>query len=135
MAVMGLQFLPSGLGLDKHNQYFSRCCNYLLLPFHFMLLCRVQLRITCGERYVNCVLLSVCFPTKTLYTPLHFLIRATCPAHLILLDMVTRTTLGLQYRPLSSSLCSFLHSQPLLGPNILLNTLFSKTLAYVPLSM
>jgi len=46
MAVMELRFLPSGAGLGKHDQYFSRCCNYLLLPFHFMFLCRVQLCIT-----------------------------------------------------------------------------------------
>jgi hypothetical protein len=37
-----------------------------------------------------------------------------------------------EYRSLSSSLCSFLHylvTLSLLGPNILLNTLFSKTLS------
>jgi len=70
------------------------------------------------------------FSTKNLYTPPLSPIRATCLAHLILLDLITRTILGKQYKSLSSSLCSFLHSPvttSLLGPNILLNTLFSNT--------
>jgi len=56
-------------------------------------------------------------------------IRATCTTHLILLDFITRTILGGEYRSLSSSLCSFLHfpvTSTFLGKNTLLSTLFSN---------
>jgi len=49
------------------------------------------------------------FPTKALYTLLLSLIHATCPAHLILLELITRTihVFAEECRSLSSSLCSY----------------------------
>ena len=78
--------------------------------------------------------LSLRFPHQNpVYTsPLPSPICAICPAHLIPFDFITGTILGEQYRSLSSSLCSFLHSliaSSFLDPNILLNTLFSNTLS------
>ena len=72
------------------------------------------------------------FPTNTLCTHLSSPISATCPAHLIRLYFTTRIILGKEYRSFSSSLCSFRHSpvtSSLLGPNTLLNTVFSNTLS------
>jgi hypothetical protein len=46
--------------------------------------------------------------------------------------LITRIIFGDEYRSLSSSLCSLLHSpvtSSLLDPNILLSTLFSNTLS------
>jgi hypothetical protein len=46
--------------------------------------------------------------------------------------LITRIIFGDQYRSLSSSLCSLLHSpvtSSLLGPNIFLSTLFSQSIS------
>jgi hypothetical protein len=58
-------------------------------------------------------------------------IRATCPTHLILLDLIP-PIYDEEYRSLSSSLCSYLHSHlisSLLSPTILLCSLFSDTIS------
>ena len=68
------------------------------------------------------------WPTSPRPVTLHY--TRYMRAHLIL-DLITRTILGEQYRSLSSTLCSFLSSpvtSSLSSPNTLLNTLFSTTL-------
>ena len=123
-------------GALPHSQV-SATCPYLepdksspcRLPSHFLKIYHnIFLPSTPGS---SRFFLSLTFPHQNpVYTSP--LIPATCPAHLILLDLITRTILGKEYRLLSFLLCSFLHSSLTsspLGPNIPLNTLFSNTLS------
>ena len=64
---------------------------------------------------------SLRFPHQYPIQPLSSPIRATCPTHLILLDVITRTILGEEYKSFNSSLRNLLRSpvsSSLLGPNI-----------------
>jgi len=76
-------------------------------------------------------LFRLVFPTTILSAFLTSFMSATCPAHLILLDIITLIIFGEKCNFSSSSLCSFLQPPPtsfLLGPSIFLSTLFSNTL-------
>jgi hypothetical protein len=77
------------------------------------------------------------FHTKTLYMPLLYTIRATCPSHLCLLDSITWMFCE-EYISLSSTLCSFLHplvTSFFLGLNILPIPYSQTPSVYIPLSM
>ena len=80
--------------------------------------------------WVSQVALSFKFPPPKPCIRLSSAYTCYMSPHLILFDVITRTILGEEYRSLSSSLCSFLHSpvtSPYLSPNIL-NFLFSNIL-------
>ena len=85
-------FLASSI--QSITPHFISCISILILSSH------LHLCIPNG-------LFSSGFPTISLYTTLFSNLHATCPAYLIL---VTRKIFGEQYRSLSSTLCSFLHS-------------------------
>ena len=105
--------------------YQSSWCPHLPTSWSFILILCCHLRLG-----LSSCLFPLGFPTKTQYTSLLSLIHVTRPFNLILLDFITRTILGEQYRSLSSSLCNFLHSPVTsLGLNILLSTLLSNTLS------
>jgi len=77
------------------------------------------------------------FPTNILRAFLIYFMRAAGLAHIILHDKITQIISGEAYKSWSSSLQSFPPScHSLLGPNILLSTLFSDTLnAYSSISV
>jgi len=68
------------------------------------------------------------FPTKILYAFLIAPIRAACPSYLILLDLINLIMFCEEYKVQGP--CNVMFSIPSyfpLGPNILLSSLFSKT--------
>jgi hypothetical protein len=70
--------------------------------------------------YLRLDLPSGLFPSG-FYAFLFSPIRATCPAHLTLLDLIIDIILGWEYKLWSSPLCSFLQSpftSSLFGPNV-----------------
>jgi len=102
-----------------------RTPTFHLVKIHLIIVLPSTPRSPCG-------LFPPGFPTKPLCKPLLSPIQATCSAHFLLLDFITQTILGEKYSSLCSSLCNSLYSivnSSLLGPNILLNTLFSNTLS------
>jgi len=118
-------FLSWARSIQSLHPHPSSCRSILILHFH------LRLGLPSG-------LFPSGFPNKTLYMSVLSPMCATCPAHLVLLDFITRTILGEEYRSLSSSLCSYLHSlvtSSLLSPNILLNTLLSNNLSLRSSSM
>ena len=121
-----------------HSQVPATCpCQRLIdlvhaTPFRFI---KVNLHVIFSSMSVSSMSsLSLRFTYQKPVNSSPFPILATCAAYLNLLDVITQKIFGGEYRSLSSSLCSFIHSpltSSLLGPNNtrITNTLFSNTLS------
>jgi hypothetical protein len=88
---------PATCPYPEPNETNPHPPNPVSLRSIFMLSSHLRLGLRSG-------LLPSGLPTKMLYAPLTSPMRA----HLILLALITLTILGEEYKPCSSSLCSFL---------------------------
>ena len=93
-------------------------------PFYFL---KIHLKFSNLYLGLPNGLLPSGLPTKNLYVRLFSPMLATCPVSLIILDFINRLSFGKVFRSWISALWSLLQS--LLGPNILLSTLFSDILS------
>jgi hypothetical protein len=100
------------------------------VPSHFM---KINFNIIPIYAWVSQVVSfpQVSLPKSCMHRPFPHICYMLAP--IILLDFVTQKIFGDEYISLGSSLCSLLHSpvtSGLLGPNILLSALFSKSLSH-----
>ena len=107
------------------SQPLNQITPFHTLPPHIsnstlLLSWRLSVSLPCG-------LLHLGFSTKNLYAFIFSLIRATCSAHLILLNCITWTKFDGQYKSLISSLCHV--SLPLAWPQISPSAPHSRTLS------
>jgi len=100
--------------IDQVHALTSHC-----LKIHLNIILQLSLGLPVG-------LFPSGFPTKTLYTPVLSPKRATCPAHLILLDLITRTLMGEKRAKENCHNRQFVNSMMHSMMNGMMNTVLNK---------
>ena len=117
--------LPPVTILSQINQVYTSPSHFLKIHLNFILPFTPS-----SSKWFPSLLFPHQNPVCT--SPVPYMFYMSPPAHLIFLNFITQRIFGAEYRLLSSSLCSFLHSpvtSSLLGSNILPSTLFSNSLS------